>query len=420
MAWGHVTNRLAGYLEGALSPAEARRVERHLETCNVCRSEMEQLRAASFVLKAAAPSVPDGIDTALWSRVRQELTVQPKPRRSLWRPVLAPVAVVATAVLIFYANPFRIPVQETQLARESGSSVPDTAGPQGLRDHTKQKSAATPAGKLTTSSSKATTDQKPEVRLKSEIQRDDTNKVDAEKPSIPAMSEPVSSSTALISADKATAPAARLARAASPAPAPAAEPVPPATMKSAKPLTESEPKVGAAGTSDGTVTFDRMSDLAPNQSPGGSLGFQAGIGQDTNYEDLKDLGAVASYYDSDNNTDRQRAVRPMAKASSTLGADYTLFASPSQPLSPAEKKRAQHILAGDERFEAGDNDGALKEYRSALAIRPDADVWFKLGSVYERANAVSQAVDAYRNSLKLAPRDKETATVLERLQNQGK
>ena len=96
MAWGHVTHRLAGYLEGALSPAETRRVERHLETCDVCRSEMEQLCTASSVLKAAAPRVPDEIDTALWSRVRQKLTAQPIPRRSVWRPVLAPIAVVAT------------------------------------------------------------------------------------------------------------------------------------------------------------------------------------------------------------------------------------------------------------------------------------------------------------------------------------
>ena len=421
MAWGHVTNRLAGYLEGALSPAESRRVERHLETCDVCRSELEKLRAASYVLKAAAPRVPAADDLGLWSRVRRELTAQPTPRRSVWRPALAPVAVVATAVFIFYANPFRTPVQETRVEHKPASAVPDTAEPQGLRDHTKPKGAAPPAGNLIVSSPKAEADKKPAVQPKTEFQRDETIQVTAGKPSVPAITVPAPAVGAPISGEKVTPPtAARLTRATAPAPAPAAAPAPTGSFKAAEPSTESKPLVGAAGTSGGKVALDRMTDLAPNQSPGGALGFQAGIGQETNREDLRDLEAVASYYNFDSDADRQRAVRPMAKVSTTLGVEHTLFASPSQPLSPAEKKRARHILAGDERFEAGDNDGALKEYRSALAIRPDADVWFKLGSVYERANAVSQAVDAYQNSLKLAPRDKETATVLERLSNQGK
>ena len=39
------------YLEGALSPAEARRVERHLETCPGCTEYLEQMRTIAGSLR---------------------------------------------------------------------------------------------------------------------------------------------------------------------------------------------------------------------------------------------------------------------------------------------------------------------------------------------------------------------------------
>ncbi len=39
------------YLEGALAPAEARRLERHLETCPACTEYLQQMRTVAGSLR---------------------------------------------------------------------------------------------------------------------------------------------------------------------------------------------------------------------------------------------------------------------------------------------------------------------------------------------------------------------------------
>jgi anti-sigma factor RsiW len=57
---------LTDYLEGALDPETARRVEAHLELCPPCATYLEQLRETSAALRRLAPpSVPEGLAARL-------------------------------------------------------------------------------------------------------------------------------------------------------------------------------------------------------------------------------------------------------------------------------------------------------------------------------------------------------------------
>jgi anti-sigma factor RsiW len=66
LACVHVVELVTDYLEGALPAPEARRLERHLETCPGCTEYLEQLRAVAGSLKGVTdesfpPELRDGL-----------------------------------------------------------------------------------------------------------------------------------------------------------------------------------------------------------------------------------------------------------------------------------------------------------------------------------------------------------------------
>jgi anti-sigma-K factor RskA len=111
---GHCGEDVAAYALGALEPTEAEAFARHLETCAVCRDELEAFQQVVDLLPMTAPAFK--ASPKLRRRVRRAIADQPhpaagetsRPRRS-WRPewlprpvlgVAAGLAVIAVALVI--------------------------------------------------------------------------------------------------------------------------------------------------------------------------------------------------------------------------------------------------------------------------------------------------------------------------------
>ena len=108
---------VAAYALGALEPAQAETFARHLETCSVCRDELESFRSVVDVLPMTAPQFK--APSRLRRRVHRALEAEPRgartpvPRRRSWipdwapRPVLgaaAALAVIAIALVIVFTS----------------------------------------------------------------------------------------------------------------------------------------------------------------------------------------------------------------------------------------------------------------------------------------------------------------------------
>jgi anti-sigma-K factor RskA len=111
---GHCGEDVAAYALGALEPAEADAFAHHLETCAVCRDELEAFQQVVDLLPMTAPAFK--ASPKLRRRLRRAIADEPhpvaaapsRPRRS-WRPewlprpvlgVAAGLAVIAVALVI--------------------------------------------------------------------------------------------------------------------------------------------------------------------------------------------------------------------------------------------------------------------------------------------------------------------------------
>lgn len=104
---------VAVYALGSLSPAEARRVRAHLETCAECREEYEELLRTVDAVAYSAEACPDSehgavvaspmLKTRILEQVRREAAASPKTNvaelRAV-RPIVWPAYAVAAACLI--------------------------------------------------------------------------------------------------------------------------------------------------------------------------------------------------------------------------------------------------------------------------------------------------------------------------------
>jgi anti-sigma-K factor RskA len=114
---GHRGEDVAAYALGALEPTEAEAFARHLETCTVCRDELESFRSVVDVLPMTAPAYK--ASARLRRRVRRGIEAEPRPggavtpRSRSWlpdwapRPVLgaaAALAVIAIALVIVFTT----------------------------------------------------------------------------------------------------------------------------------------------------------------------------------------------------------------------------------------------------------------------------------------------------------------------------
>jgi len=102
---GHCGEDVAAYALGALEPAEAEAFARHLETCAVCRDELEAFQQVIDVLPMTAPAFK--ASPKLRRSVRRAIADQPhpaageasrsEPPRRSWRPEWLPRPVLGVA-----------------------------------------------------------------------------------------------------------------------------------------------------------------------------------------------------------------------------------------------------------------------------------------------------------------------------------
>lgn len=102
---------VAPYALGALTDEEARRFERHLETCELCRSDLAALRPVVDALPAAADAVPPppALKRRIMSVVEAEAgeradAARPAPRRRFGFLSLRPVPALAAACVLLLAG----------------------------------------------------------------------------------------------------------------------------------------------------------------------------------------------------------------------------------------------------------------------------------------------------------------------------
>jgi predicted anti-sigma-YlaC factor YlaD len=91
----HVLPQLAAYIDGALSPQEAARVERHAARCAECRAQRERIEFGMEALERIELVEPP---EAVWLAIEAELRANPVPRRVNAVRMIA----YATAVLAIF------------------------------------------------------------------------------------------------------------------------------------------------------------------------------------------------------------------------------------------------------------------------------------------------------------------------------
>jgi anti-sigma-K factor RskA len=157
---GHCGEDVAAYALGALEPAEAEAFARHLETCAVCRDELEAFQQVVDLLPMTAPEFK--ASPKLRRRLRRAIADEPRPdaveasrpRRS-WRPewlprpvlgVAAGLAVIAVAlVLVLSGGGSNTRVVDAQVTGHGSASL-KISGHRG--ELIVQHFAAPPSGKI--------------------------------------------------------------------------------------------------------------------------------------------------------------------------------------------------------------------------------------------------------------------------------
>lgn len=127
-----IQNKLGAYLDGELNRREAQEVERHLEICMDCRTELDELRQVSGLLHTAALpefTSPAGFKSQLMLQLpRREGSSQSVGRaKFLWAgPVLVVVLFILLEVVINTATVMSftgLPVMVTVGPRGSGQML---------------------------------------------------------------------------------------------------------------------------------------------------------------------------------------------------------------------------------------------------------------------------------------------------------
>jgi anti-sigma-K factor RskA len=159
---GHCGEDVAAYALGALEPSEAEAFARHLETCTVCRDELEAFQQVVDLLPVTAPAFK--ASPKIRRRVRRAIAAEPHPsgveasasaglRRS-WRPkwlprpvlgVAAGLAVIAVALVIVLGGGSSTHVVQAQVTGHGSASLKISGDRAELVVH---HFAAPPSGKI--------------------------------------------------------------------------------------------------------------------------------------------------------------------------------------------------------------------------------------------------------------------------------
>ena len=88
----------------------------------------------------------------------------------------------------------------------------------------------------------------------------------------------------------------------------------------------------------------------------------------------------------------------------------------AEPKKPSVDANAAY-KAGIQQFARGDSNGALSTFKQSLAAHPDfAPTWRGIGMVYEKLGKRSQAKNAFKRYLTLAPSAGDAESIRERME----
>jgi len=88
--------------------------------------------------------------------------------------------------------------------------------------------------------------------------------------------------------------------------------------------------------------------------------------------------------------------------------NHAVSAKPNTKAESLEFQALVWALRGHLEGEAGKHEQAVQAYREAIRLKPDlADAWYNLGIAYRKVGQYQQAVQAYREAIRLRPDDAE-------------
>ena len=116
---------LGPYVLGELTDAEERELEHHLEDCPACRDDLDDLRHAHGILRAAAGGPPPELKDWVLARARSEPRHRTAGRWKLWLPAAAALLVVA---VLGFGILRTVPDSSDGLALTATSAAPQAGG----------------------------------------------------------------------------------------------------------------------------------------------------------------------------------------------------------------------------------------------------------------------------------------------------
>jgi predicted anti-sigma-YlaC factor YlaD len=141
---GHLKELLDAYLDGELNASQRRQAEAHLEGCPECRSELEQRRALSSILRADPMPAAGKSEQRFTAEVSMRMARKPAASRTanrtaaaVWMAVPVTLALAwafVQAVSIVVDTVEVIPGAEEVLQNNLLASIPQVEMPQALRD----------------------------------------------------------------------------------------------------------------------------------------------------------------------------------------------------------------------------------------------------------------------------------------------
>jgi anti-sigma factor RsiW len=136
---GHLDHWLDAYLDGELDGTQIRKAEAHLESCPACKAELEQRRALSGLLQAAAPAAGGKSEQRFVSeialRLPRKAAARPEGRRTAAWVMAPPVALflawafVQSAMIVVGALQW-LPGLEDAVRNGLGGSLPQGLWPE--------------------------------------------------------------------------------------------------------------------------------------------------------------------------------------------------------------------------------------------------------------------------------------------------
>lgn len=94
---GHVSSRLAAYVDGELTGRQAQRVERHIARCARCRAERDRVRAGMAAM-AQLPLIDP--PEPIWASIETAFASSNRKQFVRWRPVVVVTAALMAAALV--------------------------------------------------------------------------------------------------------------------------------------------------------------------------------------------------------------------------------------------------------------------------------------------------------------------------------